>query len=179
MRCRALVLGGVAVMALSACDQLQKPERKTEAGTPAAKKDDARFRYSLSEDAAGDYEPLQPLQVGEWRLDQIFIAGPHSFENWISVDASRPTQAPLKMVLSGNNGELTLAPGRFDINERHVRFEGKSPLTGDYRFDGQIDLDALAEARRQLGSQEAVLKGRLEIGGRSFNNLEFKIKTGG
>lgn len=179
MRYRLTVVAGLAVVALSACGQQQSVDGNRAVETSRSETGEGRARYSLSEDAAGDYAPLETVQAGEWTLEHIFIAGPHSFESWISGDAVQPAQAPVMLVFRGANGGLTLAPARFDISDRRISFDGKAPATGDYRFEGRLDLDALANARRTLGSKEVVLKGKLEIGGRTFNNLSFQIKTGG
>lgn len=179
MKYRLIIAASLAGLALTACGQQERAEGDSPPEAAKPKPAEMATQYSLSEDAAGDYAPLQTVKVGDWTLEHIFIAGPHSFENWVSGNTRQPTQAPLTMVFSGNNGELTVAPARFDVSDSRVRFDGSSPVTGDYRFDGRIDLDALATARRTLGYEGAVLKGSLKIGGQTFDNLSLKIKTGG
>ena len=174
-----IVAAGLAALALAACEQQSRHEGDTQAAASKPETGEARFQYSLSEDASGEYAPLETVLVGDWGLEHIFISGPHSFERLDVESWGQAQAAPLTMVLSSANGGLTVAPARFEISDSRVRFEGSSPATGDYRFEGRMDLDALAKARRTLGSEEAVLNGKLRIGGQTFNNLSFKIKTGG
>jgi len=164
-----------ALALLAACGQGQD-NSASPADTPQSTT--ARYAYNLTEDVAGDYAPLETVQVQNWTLQHIFVAGPHVFESWIGGERQL-MQSPVSMVFSDEKGTLTVAPGRFDISDNHFRFSGSSPATGDYDFEGRIDLDALATARRTLGSEETVLKGRLQIGGQTFNALALKIKTGG
>lgn len=169
------VVALVTLTLLAACGQGQDKSASPADTTQSAT---ARYAYNVTEDVAGDYAPLETVQVQNWTLQHIFVAGPHVFESWIGGER-QPMQSPVTMVFSDEEGTLTVAPARFDISDNHFRFSGSSPATGDFAFEGQIDLDALATARRTLGSEETVLKGRLRMGGQTFNSLALKLETGG
>jgi hypothetical protein len=45
-------------------------------------------------------------------------------------------------------------------------------------FEGRLDQDALAKARRNLGDQGVVLKGTLKVGGRTFDGVSMRWWAG-
>jgi hypothetical protein len=71
-----------------------------------------------------------------------------------------------------------LIPTAYDVTETRVRFQATSRELGAVSFEGALDQDALATARRNLGDQGVVLKGTLKVGGRTFDGVSMRWWAG-
>ena len=182
-RARVIVLAGAvcALSGLSACERVE--QWLTGAGPPApgapAGPAGEAFAYSASEDLSGYYLPRDEVRLGRWRLDHIFMGQASDFDDWAAgrrqgafaplmlelVDPESPlVQTELGPVRSGR---VRVLPDRFRVTDDRVVFGGQSPEVGEVTFEGQLDLDALAGARRALGDERAVLTGSLAADGRA------------
>ena len=174
--------------ALSACDDV-RPRSGGGAEPPAAPAA-AAFRSDLSGDISGYYMPASEVRVGDWLLRNAFIGQEADFASWEAgtrqgvfapvmfefEDVTSPmTATELGEVRSG---QIRVLPSRYEVSDGRVMFEGRADGVGVVRFDGRLDGDALATARRNLGDESPVLVGTLTIGGRRFDGARFRWWAG-
>lgn len=179
---RAIILAG-AVCALSVvagCDQVERwlTARDMASPSPSGPAGE-RFVHAVSEDVSGYYLPREEVRMGRWRLDHVFLGQASDFEAWAAgrregvfapvmleiVDPESPlVQTELGPVRSGR---VRVLPVRYAVTDDRVTFSGRSDVVGDVTFEGRLDLDALADARRSLGDERPVLTGTLTSDGRA------------
>ena len=173
----ALVACGVAALALAACDPPLEP-----ADAPAAKGsvDTADlpegFSNDLQDDVSGFYMPTTEVRQGPWRLDHVFLGQQQDFAAWEGgtregqfapvmlefVDEASPTvQTELGEI---HTGRVRVLPRFYSVENGLLRFVGVSEELGIVQLDAQLNDEALAIARRNLGAEGAVLNGTLGLG---------------
>lgn len=173
----ALVACGVAALALAACDPPLEP-----ADAPAAKGsvDTADlpegFSNDLQDDVSGFYMPTTEVRQGNWRLDHVFLGQQQDFRAWEGgtregqfapvmlefVDEASPTvQTELGEI---HTGRVRVLPRFYSVENGLLRFVGVSEELGIVQLDAQLNDEALAIARRNLGAEGAVLNGTLGLG---------------
>lgn len=186
-RLAAVLACGGALAVLSACDDFRpRGEGGAEPAAPAA----AAFVSDLSGDISGYYMPATELQAGNWRLRNAFIGQEPDFASWEGgsrrgvfapvmfefEDVSSPmTKTELGEVRSG---QIRVLPSRYEVSDGRVVFEGRADGVGAVSFNGRLDGDALATARRNLGDESPVLAGTLKVGGRTFHGVRFRWWAG-
>ncbi len=182
-----LACGG-ALTVLTACDDF-RPRSDGGGESPAAPAATA-FVSDLSGDISGYYMPVTELRAGNWRLRNAFIGQEPDFASWeagtrrgvfapvmfeFEDETSPMTKTELGEVRSGH---IRVLPSRYEVNDGRVAFEGRADGVGVVRFDGRLDGDALATARRNLGDESPVLVGTLNVGGRRFDGVRFRWWAG-
>lgn len=168
-----------AILALSACERPAVPEPAGDA--PAA--DATAFKYREPDDLSGFYLPADEAAAGGYVLDHVFLGQPADFEAW-EKGARSTTFAPVMLEFQkvgqarpigtgdGPGTGIRVLPSRYSIDAGRVHFEGRAAGIGPVVFDGRIDKDALATAKRNLGGGEgAVVTGRLKVGGQTVENV--------
>jgi hypothetical protein len=172
----ALVACGVAALALAACDPPLEP-----ADAPAANGsvDTANlpegFSNDLQADVSGFYMPTTEVRQGPWRLDHVFLGQQQDFAAWEGgtregqfapvmlefVDETSPmAQTELGEV---RTHRVRVLPRLYSLENGLLRFVGVSEELGIVQLDAQLNDEALATARRNLGAEGAVLNGTLSI----------------
>lgn len=164
----------LAALAVAACDRPSEP-----AGAPAP----TAFSHATTADISGYYMPVEPVRVGKWSLDHVFIGQTAEFESWeggargesfgpvmIQFDDATSPMAPTEL---GEAHSVTarVLPTRYAVTDTAIRFEGESPELGRVTFDGALDQGALATARRNLGGDGVVLTGSLTAGGQTVRGV--------
>lgn len=170
MRALSILLAGALALTVAACDRGAVPDK-----APSA----TAFKHDLPEDVSGYYIPTTVVQVGDWRLHHLFIGQVPDFMAWR--DGQRTAGcAPIMMEFeTGDKARRTrLIPTAYDVTEDRVRFEASSRELGAVSFEGALDQGALATARRNLGDQGVVLKGRLKVGDRTFDGVSMRWWAG-
>lgn len=170
MRALPVLLAAALTLTVAACDRGAAPDKTAQA---------TAFKHDLPEDVSGYYIPTTAVQVGEWRLHHLFLGQVPDFMAWR--DGQRTAGfAPIMMEFeAGDKARRTrLIPTAYDVTEDRVRFEATSRELGAVSFDGRLDQDALAKARRNLGDQGVVLKGTLKVGGRTFDGVSMRWWAG-
>ncbi|MFI8682210.1 hypothetical protein ACIGFJ_07595 [Brevundimonas diminuta] len=170
MRALPVLLAAALALTVAACDRGAAPDKTAQA---------TAFKHDLPEDVSGYYIPTTAVQVGDWRLHHLFLGQVPDFMAWR--DGQRTAGfAPIMMEFeAGDKARRTrLIPTAYDVTEDRVRFEAMSRELGAVSFDGRLDQDALAKARRNLGDQGVVLKGRLKVGGRTFDGVSMRWWAG-
>ncbi len=169
----ALTLTLGAVMALAGCD---KPKEATPASEPAAPAA-AAFSHTLTVDASGYYMPVTAPSFGKWTLRDIAVGQATDFTAWEAGNRSS-TWAPIMIEFEdatspmvetelgeARSGQVRVLPTSYTVTDNSVSFTGTSPELGEVKFEGVLNPDALATARRNLGDEGAVLTGSLTAGG--------------
>lgn len=170
MRTVPVLLAAALALTVAACDRGAAPDKTAQA---------TAFKHDLPEDVSGYYIPTTAVQVGDWRLHHLFLGQVPDFMAWR--DGQRTAGfAPIMMEFeAGDKARRTrLIPTAYDVTEDRVRFQATSRELGAVSFDGGLDQDALAKARRNLGDQGVVLKGRLKVGGRTFDGVSMRWWAG-
>ena len=170
MRALPVLLAAALALTVAACDRGAAPDKTAQA---------TAFKHDLPEDVSGYYIPTKAVQVGDWRLHHLFLGQVPDFMAWR--DGQRTAGfAPIMMEFeAGDKARRTrLIPTAYDVTEDRVRFQATSRELGAVSFDGGLDQDALAKARRNLGDQGVVLKGRLKVGGRTFDGVSMRWWAG-
>jgi hypothetical protein len=158
---RRLALAGLAAAVLSACSP---PAGQGATG--------AGFSSRVSEDLSGEYAPAAPVAVGGKALEGLYLGHADDFAAFERGERV-PDFAPVMLMLDGDR----VLPTGYRVTDETVRFEGQAGRT-PVRLEAEIDLDALAEARRTLGGDGVVIRGTLEVGGERAA-VAFSRATGG
>ncbi len=166
---RILSLSLVAcLLALSACERADAP---TEAG--ADKGSAGAFRHDLSGDVSGYYVPMAPATAGDWSLDRVFVGQPADFAAWEAA-GGQGDFAPVRLVIGG----IAVRPAAYRVEDDRLRFEGTAEGPGEVVFDGVLDPEALATARRNLGEEGPVMIGTLTVDGQTVRDVRLRWSLG-
>ncbi|MEH6697759.1 MAG: hypothetical protein V7672_03575 [Brevundimonas sp.] len=173
----ALVACGAAAFALAACDPPLEP-----ADAPATKGSvntanlPEGFSNDLQDDVSGYYRPTTEVRQASWRLDHVFLGQQQDFAAWEG--GTREGQfAPVMLefvdessaTVQTENGEIhtgrvRVLPRFYSVENGMLRFVGVSEEIGIVQLDAQLNDEALATARRNLGAEGAVMNGTLSLG---------------
>tara|TARA_R110002051_G_scaffold103453_2_gene175260 strand:+ start:1371 stop:1889 length:519 start_codon:yes stop_codon:yes gene_type:complete len=166
---RSTAVVSALLLALTGCDR------------PAVEGDPARpagFSHDISQDQSGYYIPLAPVRAGDWSINHLFLGQTADFTAW-EAGAQGSTFAPVMIEFEDAAGRRTRAlPTRYTVTDTVVHFEGQSAQLGTVVFDGRLDADAVATAKRNLGDEGAVLTGTLRVGGKSLGGVRFRWWAG-
>lgn len=69
---------------------------------------------------------------------------------------------------------VRVLPTAYAVTDDRVRFAGQSDALGGVSADLRLDPEALATARRNLGSDATVLTGTVQIGDRRFDDVAMR-----
>ena len=167
------------IAALSACERPAAPEPSND---PAVA-DTAAFKSSETDDVSGFYLPADEAAAGGYVLDHVFLGQPADFEAWekgtrsatfapVMLEFQKAGQAQPIGTGDGPGTGLRVLPSRYTFEDGRLHFEGRAAGIGPVVFDGRVDKDALATAKRNLGGDEAaVVTGRLKVGGQTVQNV--------
>lgn len=177
MRTRFLIGAALlATVALTACDRTSAP-----AEAPAT-----AFSHTATIDLSGYYRPVEPVSVGKWSLNHLFVGPASELEAWqggsriatfgpvmLQFDDATSPMAPAE---PGEAHSVTarVLPTRYEVTDTSVTFEGRSPELGRVAFDGRLDPDALATAKRNLGDDGVVMTGTLTAGGQTVRGVRLR-----
>lgn len=180
MRTRILVGAALlATVALASCERPPEP-----AGAPAATS--AAFNYTSPADISGYYMPVEPVRIGPWSLDHLFVGQASEFETWEGGSRSKTFGPVMIQFDDASSPAVATGPGqahgvtarvlpiRYDVTDTTVSFEGRSPELGRVAFDGRLNPDALATARRNLGDDGVVMTGILTAGGQTVRDVRLR-----
>jgi len=166
----SILLAGALALTAASCERGAAPDKATQA---------AVFKHDLPEDVSGYYIPTTALQVGDWRLHHLFMGQVPDFMAWRDGQRTAGFSAIMMEFEAGDKTRRTrLIPTAYDVTETRVRFQATSRDLGAVSFEGRLDQDALATARRNLGDQGVVLKGTLKVGGRTFDGVSMRWWAG-
>ena len=174
-RAAALIAGGMAALALAACDPPLEPADAPKDPDTANASLPEGFSNDLSTDVSGYYRPTTEVRQGTWRLDHVFLGQTQDFAAWENgaregrfapvmlefVDESSPTVQTESGEI--HIGRVRVLPRFYSLDKGMLRFVGVSDELGIVQLDAQLNAEALATARRNLGDEGAVLNGTLSL----------------
>lgn len=171
MRRILLTLGALALLA--GCD---RPEGERNKGVTADRPLASDFVSVIDADHSGYYLPVADAADSGWVFHHLFVGQKAEFETWEAGRRSA-TFAPVMIEFENadspmvqtelgetRSGRDRVLPTHYRVSNRRVEFEGHSTALGVVRFEGDLDPGALAESKRNLGSEDAVLTGTLTVG---------------
>lgn len=166
-----LTFGALALLA--GCDQ---PPGERDKGVAAERPLASEFVSVIDEDLSGYYLPAGEGGDSGWVFHHLFVGQKPEFEAWEAGRRST-TFAPVMIEFENadspmvqtelgetRSGRDRVLPTHYRVTNRRVEFEGRSTALGPVRFEGDLDRNALAESRRNLGTEAAVLTGTLTVG---------------
>ena len=172
----ATLLAGLVV---ASCDRVSTPA-EAPAPPPAA------FSHATTADISGYYMPSEPVRIGQWSLDHLFVGQASEFETWED-GARNETFGPVMLqfydatspMVSTELGEThsvtaRVLPTRYEVTDTTVSFEGQSPQLGKVSFVASLDPGALATAKRNLGGDGVVMTGALTAGGQTVRDIRLR-----
>ncbi|WP_339871885.1 hypothetical protein [uncultured Brevundimonas sp.] len=164
------VIWVLLLTAVAACDGSIERSGKPATG-PA-------FSHNISADQSGYYRPLTPVRSGDWTLSHLFMGQAADFTAWEQAERTAGL-APVMLEFETATGARTrVLPSRYTVTGTLVRFAGRTADLGEVAFEGRLDADALATARRNLGDEGAVVSGTLKVGGRSISGVRLRWWAG-
>lgn len=185
MHTRYLIGAAVlATLAIAACDRTPAP---VEAPADAAEASViTAFSHATTADISGYYMPAEPVRIGKWSLDHVFVGQTSEFETWeggTHSDTFAPVMiqfddatSPMVETELGEAHSITarVLPTRYEVTDTAVSFDGQSPELGAVTFVGRLDPEALATSKRNLGGEEVVLTGTLTVGGQTARDVRLR-----
>ena len=195
---RKTLLAAACVALLAGCSQSVE-EAKTEAAAapvapPVVPPDPSFTGFTRPEGDAqfGYYLPVKEVKVGDYRLDNLHIAGQKGFGDWESGLRTK-TYAPVMLefvdVTSPSRINalghtvysvmLKVLPTAYLVTDDHVRLVGSHPKLGEVRLDAKIDPAMLKKSKSTRGKNgETVAAGALQVGDTPFADLAFTWRGG-
>jgi len=194
---RKTLLAACAAL-LAACSQSVEEAKTEAAAAPAAPpavpadpsftgftrpKGDAQFGY---------YLPAAEVKVGDYRLDNLHIAGQNGFNDWESGQRTKTyapvmlefvdVTSPSRVNALGNtvySVKLKVLPSAYLVTDDHVRLVGSHPKLGEVRLDAKIDPAMLKKSKAARGKNgETVATGALQVGDTPFQSIAFTWRGG-
>ena len=137
------------------------------------------FRHQLTLDPWGYYLPAEPVVVGTYQLDHVFLGDAAEFAKW-EAGQRMATFAPIMLEfapVNGGEGEnaadgVRVLPSSYEVTDDRIVFTGRHPTLGEVRFSATLDGGQLATAKRNLGEEEAPMTAVLTAGGRRASGIK-------
>lgn len=157
------------LLAIASCDRPAGSGNPVPASAPT-------FGHSMDSDLSGYYLPMGDVRIGNWSFDHVFIGQASEFQGWEAGNRSEifgpvmlqfnDISSPMVQTEIGEARSVTarVLPAAYSVTDTRITFEGRSPELGAVRFDGVLDPEGLATARRNLGDEGVVITGRLTVG---------------
>lgn len=185
---RNYIFTAAAAVLLAACSPTA-PAAKGDAAaaTPAGPADPTGFTHTADADLFGYYQPVQPIQTGNWKLSNFHIGDEEGFDKWEGGNRPDP-YAPVMLEFDDVSsptatGELgntyhtvseRILPDAYVINGADIAFVDRDSKLGKVTFRGKLDLAAIAAAKRENAATEGpVMTGTLTVGDKTFENVAF------
>lgn len=173
---RHTALGALTALTVALMSGCERPPGERDAGVTSERPAASEFVSAIDSDQSGYYLPVADGGEGGWVFHHLFLGQKPDFEAWEAGQRSG-TFAPVMIEFENaaspmfqtelgesRSGRDRVLPTRYRVTNRKVEFEGRSAGLGIVRFEGDLDPGALAESKRNLGSEDAVLTGTLTVG---------------
>ena len=157
--------------ALAACDDVKAPASPAHA---PAKPAVTAFSHQISGDLSGYYIPAAPISVDGYRVKALFLGQGADFAAWEAGSKSGDFAPVMIEFEKDGAAPIRVLPKTYSVTDGRIRFEGVDPGLGNVAFNGTLDQNALATARRNLGDEAPVLTGTLRAGGVAFGFQKFR-----
>ena len=195
---RNALLATIGVALLAACSPAAEEAAVDQAKAPAAEPAvpvDPSFtgmRRPRGDEQFGYYLPVNEVKVGDYRLDNLHIAGQMGFNDWETGQRTK-TYAPVMLEFVditsparknalGNvvySVKLKVLPDAYAVTDERIRLVGKHPKLGDVRLDVKLDPVALKKTKGVKGKDGlTVATGALQVGDTPFKDVAFTWRGG-
>ena len=195
---RNALLATIGVALLAACSPAAEDAAVDQAKAPAAEPAvpvDPSFtgmRRPRGDEQFGYYLPVNEVKVGDYRLDNLHVAGQMGFNDWETGQRTK-TYAPVMLEFVditsparknalGNvvySVKLKVLPDAYAVTDERIRLVGKHPKLGDVRLDVKLDPVALKKTKSVKGKDDlTVATGALQVGDTPFKDVAFTWRGG-
>jgi hypothetical protein len=195
---RNALLATVGVVLLAACspaaEQAAADQAKAPVAEPAVPVDPSftGMRRPKGDDQFGYYLPVNEVKVGDYRLDNLHVAGQMGFNDWETGQRTK-TYAPVMLEFVditsparknalGNvvySVKLKVLPDAYAVTDERIRLVGKHPKLGDVRLDVKLDPATLKKTKGTKGKDGlTVAQGALQVGDTPFKDVAFTWRGG-
>ena len=150
------------------------------------------MRRPRGDEQFGYYLPVNEVKVGDYRLDNLHVAGQMGFNDWETGQRTK-TYAPVMLEFVditsparknalGNvvySVKLKVLPDAYAVTDERIRLVGKHPKLGDVRLDVKLDPVALKKTKGVKGKDGlTVATGALQVGDTPFKDVAFTWRGG-
>lgn len=195
---RNALLATIGVALLAACSPAAEDAAVDQAKAPVAEPAvpvDPSFtgmRRPRGDEQFGYYLPVNEMKVGDYRLDNLHVAGQMGFNDWETGQRTK-TYAPVMLEFVditsparknalGNvvySVKLKVLPDAYAVTDERIRLVGKHPKLGDVRLDVKLDPVALKKTKGVKGKDGlTVATGALQVGDTPFKDVAFTWRGG-
>lgn len=195
---RNALLATIGVALLAACSPAAEEAAVDQAKAPVAEPAvpvDPSFtgmRRPRGDEQFGYYLPVNEVKVGDYRLDNLHVAGQMGFNDWETGQRTK-TYAPVMLEFVditsparknalGNvvySVKLKVLPDAYAVTDERIRLVGKHPKLGDVRLDVKLDPVALKKTKGVKGKDGlTVATGALQVGDTPFKDVAFTWRGG-
>ena len=195
---RNALLATIGVALLAACSPAAEDAAVDQAKAPVAEPAvpvDPSFtgmRRPRGDEQFGYYLPVNEVKVGDYRLDNLHVAGQMGFNDWETGQRTK-TYAPVMLEFVditsparknalGNvvySVKLKVLPNAYAVTDERIRLVGKHPKLGDVRLDVKLDPVALKKTKSVKGKDGlTVATGALQVGDTPFKDVAFTWRGG-
>ncbi|MBB3890055.1 hypothetical protein GGQ61_000752 [Phenylobacterium haematophilum] len=195
---RNALLATIGVALLAACSPAAEDAAVDQAKAPVAEPAvpvDPSFtgmRRPRGDEQFGYYLPVNEVKVGDYRLDNLHVAGQMGFNDWETGQRTK-TYAPVMLEFVditsparknalGNvvySVKLKVLPDAYAVTDERIRLVGKHPKLGDVRLDVKLDPVALKKTKGVKGKDGlTVATGALQVGDTPFKDVAFTWRGG-
>ena len=195
---RNALLATIGVALLAACSPAAEDAAVDQAKAPVAEPAvpvDPSFtgmRRPRGDEQFGYYLPVNEVKVGDYRLDNLHVAGQMGFNDWETGQRTK-TYAPVMLEFVditsparknalGNvvySVKLKVLPDAYAVTDERIRLVGKHPKLGDVRLDVKLDPVALKKTKSVKGKDDlTVATGALQVGDTPFKDVAFTWRGG-
>lgn len=161
----------VGLFGAAACDDVKAP---ASGGQPPAKAAATGFSHQISGDLSGYYTPTAPISIDGYRVKALFLGQSADFTAWENGSKSGDFAPVMIEFEKDGAAPIRVLPKTYSVSDGRIRFEGVDARLGNVAFNGTLDQNALATARRNLGDESPVLTGTLRAAGTAFGSQKFR-----
>ena len=195
---RSALVATAAVVLLAGCGQSPDAAKTAEVAAPAAPPavpvdtSFTGFTKPKGDNQFGYYLPVAEVKVGDYRLDNLHIAGQMGFNDWEKGERTK-TYAPVMLEFVditsparknalGNvvySVKLKVLPAAYAVTDDRIRLVGSHPKLGEVRLDAKLDPAALKKTKGTKGKDGlTVATGALQVGDTPFKQVAFTWRGG-
>lgn len=144
------------------------------------------FAHDASLEVFGYYLPAAPINIGQYRLNDLSLGSEDDFRNWegghrlesygpamIEFDDTSSAKSTGETGAEGYAVTIRVLPDSYKVDSNGVRFMGHDAKLGVVSFQGRFDAHGFAAAKRGDAPQAVVLIGDLKVGAQDFPQAKF------
>lgn len=190
---RPLFAAGIAAcLTLAACGPREEKEEAKAPAAPTAPAGPTGFTHDAAFDAAGYFQPVTNIVIGNYQLDHIALGAPSDFAGWEKGeregifgpiwfefnDVTSPRETN-ELGAEVHTVRVRVTPQAYKLTASEIAFKGVDPKIGPVVFEGRFDAPTFADAFKQGNSgNQAVVMGDLTVGTNTLRSQKFTYWAG-